>query len=110
MTTKNHRRHHRLAYSGHVDLSWTDSSGQVKFARGKCLDLSESGLRVDAPQPIPQQTRVFLRAERIRLSGAATVRHLVRHGARYILGLELSEAIPDKALAAAEEPNLSLTR
>jgi hypothetical protein len=38
------------------------------------------------------------------------VRHLVRHGARYILGLELSEAIPDKALAAAEEPNLSLTR
>ena len=98
------RRHRRRTYTGPVDLSWTDPQGQLKFARGKCLDLSETGLRLESPVPIPVYTSVFLRAERIRLSGAASVRHVTRVGARFALGMELTEPIAEKTLADLDKP------
>lgn len=66
----------------------------------KCLDLSEGGLRVEAPQSIPARTPVSLRAEGIQFSGNASVKHQRRQGSNYVLGLELSEALRDKVLAA----------
>jgi hypothetical protein len=101
---RNLRRHHRLAFSGTVDLSWIDPRGQVKYARAKCLDLSETGLRLESPEPVPAHTSVSIRAERLRLSGPATVRHVVRLGAKFILGLELSTAVPERTLASVEPP------
>jgi hypothetical protein len=105
MTARNLRRHHRLLYTGHVDLSWTDTRGQVKFVRTKCLDISDNGISVQAPEPIPVRSSVSLRAERLNLSGSATVRHVIRIGAKFILGLELSGSVPRKTLAAVETPH-----
>jgi hypothetical protein len=104
MAASDVRKHRRVPYMGPIRLSWEDERGQPKFVQSKCLDISESGLRVETPQPIPVRTCVMLRAERINLSGSATVRHSQRYGSKYILGIELSQALQEKTLAMVREP------
>ena len=41
---------------------------------------------------------------RINLAGSATVKHVVRQGAKYVLGLELSQVLRDQVLARIREP------
>jgi hypothetical protein len=101
--SKDSRRHRRVPYIGPIRLVWEDN-GQSRFVQGKCIDVSESGLRVESAVPIPLRSRISLNAEKIKMSGSATVKHVERFGAKYILGLELSQALHDKALAAIREP------
>jgi|SRR5579863_6614398 len=101
---KDGRRHYRVPYVGPIRLKWDDARGNARFVQGKCIDVSENGLRVEVPTRIEPGTRIFLNAERIKLSGAAAVKHVERSGARYILGLELSEKAQEKTLAALAEP------
>ncbi len=102
--SKEIRRHGRIPFIGIVRLSWEDAQGQPKYAQGQCMDVSESGLRVEVNTAIAPRTRISLNADRIKLSGSATVKHVVRYGSKYILGLELSEALREKTLAALREP------
>jgi hypothetical protein len=98
MPAKHARRHHRAAYTGPIRLSWEDASGHPAYAQGKCIDISEGGLKVETHCPIPLRGCVSWRAERIRLAGSASVRHVARYGARYTVGLELSQPIPSASL------------
>ncbi len=102
--SKDVRRHRRVPYVGVVRLTWEDAQGQAKFAQGQCIDVSETGMRVEVHAPITARSRVMLNAERIHLSGAASVKHVVRYGSKYLVGLELSEALREKTLAAIREP------
>jgi hypothetical protein len=101
---KDTRRHRRIPYAGPIRLSWSDPSGSPKFVIGKCIEVSESGLRIEVAAAIPERTIVQLNAERIKFAGSATVRHLERHGAKFLLGLELSQSMTEKAAAAIREP------
>jgi hypothetical protein len=94
---RNLRRHPRIQSPGTVRLSWQDASGSPKFARGKCLDLSASGIRVEIPAPIPPRTYVTVAAENFHLTANASVRHVARAAGKYLIGLEFS--CPLKALA-----------
>jgi hypothetical protein len=96
---KDTRRHTRIPFLGAVRISWEDAHGLRKYAQGRCLDVSEDGLRIDAPEPIPLHSTVSLRAEAIDLAGSATVKHVARRGTKIVLGLELSHALRDRALA-----------
>jgi len=100
---RNIRRHHRDPYGGPVQVSWEDAFGRPQYAQTKCVDISEKGLRVEARQAIPVSTYVMLRAERLNISGASRVRHLERLGSKFILGLELNDAVREKALALIRE-------
>src|SRR5258708_2433830 len=101
---KEGRRHHRIPYAGPIRVSWPDASGNPCFAIGKCIEVSESGLRIEVSANIPARTILQMNAERIKFSGSATVRHVERRGAKYILGLELSQAMTEKAVASLREP------
>ena len=90
------RRHTRIEFPGIVRLSW-QMNGNVKFARGRCIDLSESGMRVEVPEAIALRSYVTVSAEKIKLSTNASVRHCVRKGGKFVLGLEFST--PLKSLA-----------
>ncbi len=103
MSTKETRRNRRIPYSGLVRISWEDSHG-ARFAQGRCIDVSESGLRIEAPVSIPLHTPVMLTAERIGLAGSASVKHLSRFGAKYLLGLQLNGILPAKVREALREP------
>lgn len=98
MSAKHARRHHRAAYTGPIRLSWEDASGHPAYAQGKCIDICKGGLKVETPCPIPLRGYISWRAGRIGLAGCASVRHFVRCGARYAVGLELCQPIPSAAV------------
>ena len=101
---KEGRRHSRIPYAGPVRVSWTGPSGDPAYTLGKCIEVSESGLRIEVPVQIAVRTPLLLNAERIKFSGPAMVRHCVRTGSKYILGLELSQSMTDKVVATIREP------
>jgi len=107
MSKKDFRRHHRVPYIGRVRISWEDSPGLPKFAAAKCLDVSEGGMRLETLEPIKLYTILSLRAEQINISGSATVKHVERHGSKYVLGLEMSQSLRDRTLALIAEEESS---
>jgi hypothetical protein len=56
--------------------------------QGKCLDSSESGLRVQVADEIPVGSTVFVRGESLGVSESARVRFCRRKGVNFVLGLE----------------------
>ena len=100
-THKNNRRSRRIPYVGPIRISWEDN-GQPRFALAKCIDLSQNGLRIEAPQSVRPGTVIHLAAERIKLTGSATVRHSDRHGSKYLLGVQLNQAVLEKTIAELE--------
>jgi hypothetical protein len=104
MSKRESRRHQRIPYLGPIRISWEDERGLPKFVQGRCFDVSEKGLRIEVSQPIPINSRISLRADRINLGGSAVVKHVARQGSKYILGLELSQATRDEILAVICEP------
>jgi|SRR5579872_1219449 len=101
--SKEGRRSRRLPYTGPVQVSW-EERGETRFARGRCIDVGESGLRIELPVGIAQATEIRLNAERVRISGSARVRHTERYGSKYLIGVELSQALQAKALEALNDP------
>ena len=93
------RRHGRIPYDGPVRLSWEDEHGHVLYAQGKCMDVSEGGLRIEVQEWVPVRTYVTLRADRIDVSGTAVVKHVRRRGTRFVVGLAISQQLRLKGLA-----------
>jgi len=101
-TDQNIRRHRRIPYVGPIRISW-EEHGQSRFALAKCVDISESGLSIESPQTVPRGAIIQLGAERIRLTGAATVKYVVRKGAKFVLGVQLTQAtLGSKTIAELE--------
>jgi len=101
---KEGRKHLRIPYTGPIRLAWMDASGNAAFTSAKCIEISESGIRVEASVSIPARTILQVNADAIKLAGSSTVRHAVRQGAKYVMGLELSQSMAEKAMAALREP------
>ena len=64
MPRKDLRRHERVPCALSVLLGWPDQGGSDRYARGKCRDVSEAGLRIETVDTIPPQTYVNLRIEK----------------------------------------------
>jgi hypothetical protein len=93
------RRHQRTPIAAPVQLSWTDRDGNLKFIYAKILDISESGIRVEAGEPLAKQAYVALRAEKIALQGSASVRSCTKQRTKYVVGLEFSGGLKWKPKA-----------
>lgn len=101
-TIKNHRRHRRIPYLGPIRFCWEEAEGTPQFGVGRCIDLSDEGLRVETAQAARPGSRLQLRAERINLSGAAIVKRVERMGGKYLMGLQLTQPSLAKTLAELE--------
>jgi hypothetical protein len=99
--TKDLRRHRRIPYPGPIRISWEDQ-GQPRFAMAKCIDISESGLCIESPQPVRPGANIQVGAERIKLAGAATVKHVVRNGSKFLLGVQLTQVMRGQTLQQIE--------
>jgi len=105
MTDKgNLRRHHRTAARSIVKLMWKDPLGNEKFTNARTLDVSESGMRVEVPERIPERSYVTFRADELSLHGRASVRSCHGKGLKYIVGLEFSAGMKWKPKRAQSEP------
>lgn len=98
---KNLRRHRRIPYFGPIRISW-EERGQPRFAMARCVDISDSGLRIESPVPVPSGAVIQLGAERIKLAGAAAVKHVVRNGSKFLLGVQLTQLMLNKTIAELE--------
>jgi PilZ domain-containing protein len=98
---KNMRRHRRIPYFGPIRICW-EERGQPRFAMAKCVDISDSGLCIESPVPVPAGVTLQLGAERIKLAGAAAVKHVVRNGSKYLLGVQLTQLVLNKIMAELE--------
>ena len=84
------RRYKRYPHAGKMRAGWEDAHGRAKFATAKCWDISEWGVKLALPEPVPLQSVIQMQSERFDFSGAGVVRHCVRFGASYLIGIEFS--------------------
>ncbi len=93
MIMRNHRRHERVPSGTLVKLRWRTPSGDVHFGRGRILDHSAGGLRVELGEPLQQRLYITLEAPELKASlwsGWASVRHCTQKVTKYVVGLEFS--------------------
>jgi hypothetical protein len=74
-------------------ISWEDAQRRQKFATAKCWDISEWGVKLALPEPVAAQSVVSVRSERFNFAGSGVVRHCVRFGASYLVGIEFSSRL-----------------
>lgn len=86
------RRDPRFVFKGNIALSW-DERGNPRFGQGKCLDISEHGMRIETPYPIEARSFAVVRLENTTISGHASVRYCRRDGSKYLLGLEFTSSL-----------------
>ena len=80
--------------SGVVSLSWQDSQGHFRFSQGKCLEISQTGMRVQIPERVALRSYVSLKADCGGLTCSASVRHCMCKAGQFIVGLEFSSPLP----------------
>src|SRR5262245_14605581 len=92
MSRANLRRHERVPAASPVKLRWNGTSGEARFARGKILDTSSSGLSIELMEPIRQGSYVTLDAlglNKAEWVANGSVRHCRSIGSKYLVGVEL---------------------
>jgi len=94
------RRKQRQRFDCPLEVSWKDSQGNSRTIMAQAIDVSNSGIRVEASEPIEMHTEVYVRAERYGLTGSTALRHCSRRGSKYVLGLEFN---PTGAAAPGDE-------
>src|SRR5437016_2743774 len=91
MTHREKRRSERFPSEEPVSLRWRGSSGEPHFGRGKVLDFSETGLRVELAQPIDPLSFVLVGPPgQNKGACAGKVRYCVAKQTKYQVGLQLS--------------------
>jgi hypothetical protein len=84
----NIRRHERVACNTRGRAMWADGSGQDKWAIVRIFDLSESGVRLELPEPVEARSVISFSSDDMKVRGQATVRFCRRQGTKYVIGAE----------------------
>jgi hypothetical protein len=88
--SKDLRRHRRYKVdSGILQVSWLDSSGRMKTARTRALNISETGIALELPEAA-MPLLVRFQSERFKVKGVGAVRYCRRTGGKYVVGLEFT--------------------
>ena len=87
---KDVRRHPRQRSDDKVRLVWQNTSGQTQWLSGACLDISQSGMRVELTARIPARQVVNFELLRNEFRGTAVVRCCQPAGLRFHIGLEFT--------------------
>ena len=93
-TTANElRRHRRYAVdSGVMQVTWLDSSGQMKTTRTRAVNISETGIALELPEAA-MPLLVRFQSDRFKVRGVGAVRYCRRYGAKYVVGLEFTDEL-----------------
>ena len=102
-TKLNERRDVRVRYRAPYYLLWDERSGQSKYAKAVCNEVSERGMSLETSQSVPVGSRLSLRSESGALFGGALVKHSTKRGSMYVVGLEFGYSLLDEGLALVRE-------
>jgi PilZ domain len=91
---KDMRRYPRYAVdSGILQISWLDTTGKLKMARTRAINISEGGMAIELPEAAMSLSMVRFQSDRFKTRGQGVVRHCRRVGSRFIVGLEFTEGL-----------------
>ena len=104
------RRQIRQVKKARASLYWDDGHSGPQFTHGDCLNISESGMRLQLQRRVPSGSAVHVRLDTLGFAAFGVVKHSDERG---IIGIELRhESIePEQAarwkalLEAAERDN-----
>ena len=85
---KERRRRDRFPVSVKVRAWWTPEGGGIVSLQARCLDISQTGMRLEVDRPVPARSFVHVESTELHLAGTAVVRHCDRGMQRCTLGLE----------------------
>jgi hypothetical protein len=88
------RREARLPCDARVTVLWRGQRGEDKFSHAKAIDISRTGLRLEMPEALSQQTYLTLDSSKLGLRGSASVRHCMRvRGCKFEAGVEFTAGL-----------------
>ncbi len=91
----------RESFETVADLAWRDGRGRITQARGRCLDISESGARIAYSERIELPAVMQIRTDHDGVLRTGRVRHCTPHGSQYEIGIEFCDPAELKAAAKA---------
>jgi PilZ domain len=81
------RRSRRVACKAKVQLSWVAENGEACGALVTCHDISQEGMQLRSPAPVPVRSSVQFLITGSPLQGTGTVRSSTRVGAGFVVGV-----------------------
>src|SRR5262245_26142176 len=91
---KDMRRHRRYTVdAGVLKVFWIDTSGKMKMARARALNISEGGMALELPEAALPLSMLRFESTKFRISGSGGVRHCRRVGAKFVVGIEFAEGL-----------------
>lgn len=98
------KRKNRFQCNSVIVVSWQE--GEInRTIRGRCIDLSESGAKLEICERLPARTSVYLRSDKDGIMGHASVRYCTRAGMKFVVGLQFG-----RSLAAGDKGRQSAFR
>jgi hypothetical protein len=92
-TPQERRRHRRYRIKdGDLEVSWIDSTGNMKTARAPAINVSENGIALQLPEPV-LPLRIQFQSLRMKVVGIGAVRQCRCVGRKYVVGLEFTEGL-----------------
>lgn len=73
-----------------VELTWKSESGEKRFEACRAINLSDTGLAVECPEPIPLLAHVIVRAPAFEVAALCQVKHCTWKRTIYVLGLHFA--------------------
>lgn len=83
-----------------VKITWLAADGGARFARGRCIDLSQSGMKIEVTESIPVQSRVGVECSTAGVRCTALVRHCSRSKMKWHVGLEFTTGLSLQRLSS----------
>lgn len=97
------RRHRRRPVDCLLLITYKDRQGIARRLHARGLDLSDSGVRIEATDPIERNAVLYVRLEEYGLTGSACVRHCTRRGENFVIGLEFGDAARKRGREHSED-------
>ncbi|MBI4874323.1 MAG: PilZ domain-containing protein [Acidobacteria bacterium] len=93
LPTKEKRRYPRIPLEERVEITWEEERGERCFTRGRCLDASASGLRLEILRRIPVRSYINFLFETSGFGGSGCVRFCTSRGMKYLVGVEFTSGL-----------------
>ena len=84
------RAHTRYPLKTRISLSWDDERGISRISIGETVDISERGMALVTPDPIPLRSYVHYEMRALRMRGSGSVRFIRRDRLSHFVGIEFS--------------------
>mgnify|MGYP005843392965 CR=1 FL=1 len=84
------RRGSRSRLAERIRVCWEDDRGNPFEIKGRCVDISETGVAFLVEEPLPLRSYVQCEIASMRFKASGSIRFAYRKGLKHLIGLEFS--------------------